>query len=806
METWRLSFLPSMLRWLFSLLAAFGIMMLSLEGTAAFAAPPERSEGVPRTLSFDERVDAQRAVEEVLWKHRIWPTDNPDPKPHLSAVLSEATLRGKVTDILRKSNALERLWNRPITGAELRSEIDRMARDSRQPDVLREIFAALHDDPYLIAEALARPALADRMLRSSFARDSRSLEGVRVEDWWNQNRSSFGTELPLPEGSFFRPTLDDASCANDTWQPISLASAPAARAQHSMIWTGAEVIVWGGHPGVSGPYLQSGGRYVPATDSWTPMTNAGAPEGRIFHTAVWTGTEMIVWGGENSVGTKLNTGGRYNPAGDTWAPTGTGTGLPEARRFAGSVWTGTEAIVWGGQGSVFLNSGGRYNPSTDTWTPTGMGANLPPPNSSVFAWTGSVMIVLTGSPAGGGLYNPNTDSWSAVSTSGTTFTSGRASVWTGAELILWNGTTGISRYNPSTNQWTQTTASGAPVGSSGDTAVWANGEMIVWGGYQTVTNPLNTGGRYDPASNTWTPTGTVANVPAGRYNHRAVWIGTEMIVWGGTNNSSNALDTGGRYCRSCDPSFTHYRDADSDTFGTGSQSLSTCNATSITGFVGTSSDCVDSDSTTYPGAPQICDGLNNDCLDPNWPAVPSNEANADNDLYRICQGDCDDSRFTVFPGAPQLCDGLNNNCLDGAWPTPPANEADQDGDGFRICNGDCFDTNSQVWNAPVEIAGLSPQPGNPTVLNWASQSAQAGPETIYNVVGGTIPSLLGNLDLSSASCLGTAATNNLTDMRPPPAVLSAYWYLARGSNSCGTGTYGVGSFGLDRDGTIPACP
>ncbi|HEU5179359.1 MAG TPA: hypothetical protein VFW45_01085 [Candidatus Polarisedimenticolia bacterium] len=44
METWRLSLLPSLLRWLFSLLAAFGIMMLSLEGTTAFAAPPERHD------------------------------------------------------------------------------------------------------------------------------------------------------------------------------------------------------------------------------------------------------------------------------------------------------------------------------------------------------------------------------------------------------------------------------------------------------------------------------------------------------------------------------------------------------------------------------------------------------------------------------------------------------------------------------------------------------------------------------------------------------------------------------------------
>ena len=43
-----------------------------------------------------------------------------------------------------------------------------------------------------------------------------------------------------------------------------------------------------------------------------------------MHTAVWTGTEMVVWGGVTITGgIHLNTGGRYNPANDTWTPTAT---------------------------------------------------------------------------------------------------------------------------------------------------------------------------------------------------------------------------------------------------------------------------------------------------------------------------------------------------------------------------------------------------------------------------------------------------------------------------------------------------
>ena len=52
--------------------------------------------------------------------------------------------------------------------------------------------------------------------------------------------------------------------------------------------------VWGG---LAGGYSNSGGRYNPATDSWTPTGTINAPAGRARHTAVWTGSEMIVWGG-----------------------------------------------------------------------------------------------------------------------------------------------------------------------------------------------------------------------------------------------------------------------------------------------------------------------------------------------------------------------------------------------------------------------------------------------------------------------------------------------------------------------------
>ncbi|MCP3982355.1 MAG: hypothetical protein GY716_23885 [bacterium] len=107
-------------------------------------------------------------------------------------------------------------------------------------------------------------------------------------------------------------------------------------------------------------------------------------------------------------------------------------------------------------------------------------------------------------------------------------------------------------------------------------------------------------------------------------------------------------------------------------------------------------DCDDLDATSFPGAEQLCDGLNNDCADPAWPAVPTDEADADGDGVSSCAGDCDDAADAIFPGAPAVCDGVNNDCDDPLWPGLPASEADADGDGVSACAGDCDDANAAV--------------------------------------------------------------------------------------------------------------
>jgi hypothetical protein len=130
-----------------------------------------KSPSQPRAFGFVERVVFQRAIEDVYWRHRIWPNENSDPKPALDAVMSQAQLENKVAGYLRDSLMLQDYWQRPITAEQLQAEMDRMARDTKQPEVLRELFETLGNDPAVIAECLARSILAERLIADFSAQD-----------------------------------------------------------------------------------------------------------------------------------------------------------------------------------------------------------------------------------------------------------------------------------------------------------------------------------------------------------------------------------------------------------------------------------------------------------------------------------------------------------------------------------------------------------------------------------------------------------------------------------------------------------
>src|ERR1051326_4824415 len=488
------------------------LMVIPTISGLGFFRPDKAATMCPRTLTFAGRVAYQRAIEEVYWRHRIWPKLRADPKPSLDAVISQAQLEKKVEDYLRESQQLEDYWQRPITAEQLQAEMHRMAQHTKQPDVLRELFGALGNDPFVIAECLARPVLSMRLVRDFYAHDQKlECELNRQAKSWQDSAETDASRIAaihLTGGavqvkrSYQLPRISSgAECSDDTWTATSITKAASARAGHTAVWTGSEMIVWGGY---GGSYFNTGARYDPSTDSWVDISTINAPPARGGNTAVWTGSEMIIWGGDD--GQSVNTGGRYNPATATWiAPTT--INAPAARFNHTAGWSGNEMIVWGGwNGTSSFSSGGKYNPNTDSWT------------------------VPTTTMAPTARYY-------------------HTAVWTGSEMIVWGGWNGANyfntggKYNPGTDSWTATSTSMAPAGRYYHTAVWAGNDMIVWGGDGGVS--LDSGGRYNPNSDSWRAT-SVANAPTARYSHTAVSTGNEMIIWGGYNGSY--LNTGGRYC------------------------------------------------------------------------------------------------------------------------------------------------------------------------------------------------------------------------------------------------------------------
>ena len=690
---------------------------------------------ISKILSYDERFQCQQAIEKIYWNHRIWPKENPQPKAAFETVIDKEALRAKVEDSLRKSLALDYYWHADITGRQLQSEIERIAKQTKQPEVLKEIWAALHNDPYMIAECQVRPLLADRLIRNRYAYDSRfhgilksriSMEllkysqpsqmsmmsgdyietewirsnpsdkqsqemhvgrqnelnegvwkelinlllrdygsnekrrarneylglglkggGVKTDMnqlpigeisklhesenqfhivcilekhadrikiatvtwkkmlfdvWWKETGSLFQPEIKEPDYDYILPSIAGTACIADTWKTIgllpraghtavwtgsemiifggglrngnmesadalryfpdsdlwvsaSIINAPASKLYGTAVWTGTEMIVWGGVVLGSTEHGILDGRYNPTTDTWTPVSATNAPARRWSHTAVWTGTEMIVWGGWDCE-TPFNDGGKYNPSNDIWIPVAT-TNAPGGRYEHAAVWTGTEMIIWGGidwDGSG-LNTGGKYYPEADIWIPTSMD-NVPPPRRFLTAvWTGSEMIVWGGEETNtGGIYNPVADSWVATSLEGApTVRRCHTAVWTGDKMVIWGGypftdTGGI--YDPLSDTWKPTSTVNAPTIREQHTAVWTGNAMIIWGGVDYIGD-LNTGGIYDLINDSWKPT-YVPWTPEPRIGHTTIWTGSEMIVWGGREYAGPAYNSGGRYSLATD--------------------------------------------------------------------------------------------------------------------------------------------------------------------------------------------------------------------------------------------------------------
>ncbi|MBI4662991.1 MAG: galactose oxidase [Verrucomicrobia bacterium] len=333
------------------------------------------------------------------------------------------------------------------------------------------------------------------------------------------------------------------------WVSGSPTGAASPRHTHSAVWTGQELIVWGGIPG-PGLFSGSGAVYHPGLNQWSSISSDGAPSARAGHSAIWTGQDMIVWGGFSPDG-YLRTGARFNSSSQDWLPTSV-TGAPISRDGHSAVWTGSRMLIWGGRnadgplGDFFL-----YDPAADQWSPVSVAGGPSARFGSTMIWTGNSAVIWGGEGSGGVLgsgarllfsSNGTPSEWLSVSTANAPSSrSEHTAVWTGQRMIVWGGQSsgellgdGAS-YDPVSNTWEPLPALDAPAPRRAHSAVWTGQEMIILGG-ETSFGFAASGSAFNPASGKWRPLSTTGN-PQPRAGATAAWTGTELLVFGGRTGS-----------------------------------------------------------------------------------------------------------------------------------------------------------------------------------------------------------------------------------------------------------------------------
>ena len=245
-----------------------------------------------------------------------------------------------------------------------------------------------------------------------------------------------------------------------------------------------------------------------ATADWealeTGWTRLPAPPASVgaHAVSVWTGRELVYWGGETYAGSG-DEGAAYDPAARNW------DALPPApldrRASPAAVWTGTEVLIWGG---AYESDGAAFDPTSGSWRmlpAAPLAARVP----AAYAWTGREMLVWGDAHRGaeavdGAAYDPARDAWRSLPPAPLALNQATA-VWSGKEMIVvgslldtsnWSEAEHASAiaYDPRRNSWR--TLPPYPLSPQASTAVWTGRELIAWD-YELRA------GAYDPTRDAW---------------------------------------------------------------------------------------------------------------------------------------------------------------------------------------------------------------------------------------------------------------------------------------------------------------
>ena len=320
------------------------------------------------------------------------------------------------------------------------------------------------------------------------------------------------------------------------------------RTFHSSLVAGDKLIYWGG---MQSNAINTGHVFHISENKWTNVSTVNAPSPRNNSSAVWTGTEMIIWGGRGNTPTPhYANGGIYNPATDTWRPISS-EGAPAILKHT-AIWDGSRMVVWGGENEI----GGIYNPVTDKWDLFSIPGHIPWMGYA-FVWTGQNYLAISHFPNGvsGHVLDNNLNIVKSIPT--TRRRHNFKSVWTGTELIIWGGneqnttlTTGDA-YNPITNKWRAISNLNAPTRREDFTASWIGGEMLIVGGRYNYDYTTENIYAYNPTTDSWRKI-IATNENERLYNHSALAVRHDLFIFGAGSSTkpfkispANALVTCG---------------------------------------------------------------------------------------------------------------------------------------------------------------------------------------------------------------------------------------------------------------------
>lgn len=268
---------------------------------------------------------------------------------------------------------------------------------------------------------------------------------------------------------------------------LSVGRRLVAAAVALLVFVGAGVFVWEafsdqGTPPATytlQPSVDPWGSLAPGLNEFPPL-----PSTRYGSAHVWTGTELVVWGGAQDDGAvRFDDGFTIDPAQRRW--TAMPTSPLSARYFPASVWTGQEVVIWGGweRGGNYLSDGAAYDPAGHTWralpqAPIAYGRSLA-------VWTGAEMVIWNPDDGTGAAYDPASNLWRRIEDSPFSLERAYAAVWTGAEVMVLGMSSdgpheeirarGLS-YDVATNTWAELPR--PDLAEEAVTIVWTGSDVI----------------------------------------------------------------------------------------------------------------------------------------------------------------------------------------------------------------------------------------------------------------------------------------------------------------------------------------